>query len=177
MHAVPKPTNRWFLSEEEENELIDEEQNDDMMWDDEDERKVERSVILFNTWSEQGPRGVTEDYTKGAMPDGIELDDDSDVSYMEQQRAQRLEEWQEDYGEQYHKLWCRSRTRWEEVGVDDNDLPADAALRVSLMGKRTRRLFPYQHVQLFGPSTLRDALEEDSQPSQFHLVHKSKYCP
>jgi len=163
MHAVPKPTNRWFLSDEEESALVDE---DDDMWDDEEEQVVERSVILFNTWSKKGPRGVTEDYTKGAMPDGIEVDDD----YIEQQKEQRLKEWQEDYGDDCRDLWCYPQSDWKEVDIVDSDSPANTLLRVSLMGKRTRRLFPQRHVQLFGPSALQAALEEDSQPSCFRLV-------
>ena len=168
MHAVPKPTNRWFLSRQEEEQLTDDDDNESDMWDDEDEVEVERSVILFNTWSKRGPRGVTQDYTKGAMPDGIELDDVDD-NYMEQQKLQRIQEWQEDYGKGCCDLWCQPRAKWKEVNIVDNNSLPDVALRISLMGKKTRRLHPMPYVQLVGPSTLRKALEEESQPSQLQL--------
>jgi hypothetical protein len=175
MHAAPKPTNRWFLSQqEEEQQLRDDDADENDMWDDEDEVDVERSVILFNTWSNQGPRGVTQDYTKGTIPDGIELDDVDD-KYMEQQKLRRIQEWQEDYGKDCCDIWCQPRTKWMDVDiVDNNSLPADTTLRISLMGKKTRRLHPMQHVQLVGPSTLREVLGEESQPSQSLLKQEER---
>lgn len=174
MHAAPKPTHRWFFSKQEEKELADADEDDDEMWDDNEEQQVERSVILFNTWNKEGPRGVTEDYAKGAMPEGIELDTDDDDTYLEQQQMQRVEEWQEDYGKDCRDLWCQPRSDWKTVPIHENDSPADTHLTVSLMGKRIRRQFPRKHVQLSGPADLRAALEEDSQPSQFLLVQTER---
>jgi len=47
----------------------DEEYDDD---DDDEAAQVERSVLLFNTWSTQGPRGVLPDVL--TVPDGVEIE-------------------------------------------------------------------------------------------------------
>lgn len=170
MHAVPKPPTRWFFTDEEV-QLLDGDDDADEMWDDNEEYQVERSVILFNTWSMEGPRGVTEDYSKGTMPDGIELDeDDDDDDYMEQQKQQRVMEWQEDYGKDCRGLWCQPNSEWRQVPIEEDKSPADTAVRVSLMGKRIRRRHPQQHVQLLGPTSLRIALDEDGLPRRFQLI-------
>ena len=149
----------------------DEEDNDE---DGNDEDGNARSVILFNTWSRQGPRGVLPDYMTGTLPGGIEIDDDDNsVDYHEQQQAQRVAEWEADYGVNCEDLWCQDSTTWKRLFIGDykNVEPSQntTALRVSLMGNRKRRKHPDKYISLSGPPNLGAALEEASQPAAFQL--------
>ena len=81
MHAVPCPVNRWLMTEEEEwtlrcEEECDEDEDDyEGDYDDDEDDKdynndnkayqVERSVLLFNTWSDDGgpPHSVQTGYS------------------------------------------------------------------------------------------------------------------
>jgi hypothetical protein len=187
MHAVPKPATRWLArsktEDDDEPELQaadklqtkedDCEDDDD---DDDEEDYEERSVILFNTWSDQGPRGVAPDSATGMLPEGMELDDVDDHAYMEEQQARQVTEWEEDYGLNCEDLWCRPREEWQpasivekEEGRETNDV-VDA--RVPLMGSQQRRLSSRKYVSLKAPSGVQRGLEEVSQPMVFELEAK-----
>jgi len=154
IHGVPKPPTLWFQSRKEQEQQVtmdencikdcnnnDDDDNDDDHDDDDDDNDSStevRSVILFNAWLEEGPRGVTEDYiSKGDMPDGIQLvnnDNDNDntikhdeeekdigdtstakIQQQQQQQQQQVSEWEEDYGPNCCDLWCRPREMWQDV--------------------------------------------------------------
>jgi hypothetical protein len=208
MHAVPKPSTRWSLSPEEQAALIDQEESYDLEEDDDDddddddekididdgdEDRAERSVILFNIWFDQGPRGVTQDYTKGALPEGIIVEDDggNGGDYMAQEKARRFAEWEEDYGERCRDLWCRPRSEWQEVPITDTRGGTNAETEtettsvpvsnifVSLMGKKSRRLYPRKYVPLSAdaPDTLATALENEREPFHFTFPEKASSGP
>jgi hypothetical protein len=201
MHAVPKPNNRWLLSKTQEQELrIQEQEEEEDCDDDDDEDDVddededfeeeededyeeERIVILFNTWSEQGPQGVSQDYLTGILPDGMEIDDDDDDNNnTEQQQAQqRATDWNDAYGIDCKDLWCRPKSEWtqrsilqELEGTTAIDTPS-SEVRVSLMGKKERRLHPNKYAPpLAGPPTLLQGLEQETQPMAFQLKENTK---
>jgi hypothetical protein len=87
MHAVPKPPTKWSLTKSQQQDLDWEEENYNNNNDDDDaygdgseqSNNVVRSVILFNTWKDRGPRWVRKArYDKiVAMGDN---DDHSDVT-------------------------------------------------------------------------------------------------
>ena len=168
MHAVPKPADRFLLSEEQErivveNQVLEEEDVDEESGD------IDRSVILFNTWSREGPRGVAEDYSEPSLPQGIELDDSN--SFQEISRSQRVEVWEEDYAEKCSDLWCRPSSQWRPVDIiKDRCLEKDSAVRVPLMGWKVRRLYPKKKVHLQGSSALTTGLSEARQPRSFQLL-------
>ena len=122
MHGVPKPPNRWAMSKEEERKLREgeakcEHEDDEWMDDDEDEyveEEVERSVLLFNTWADDGPppMGVTDDYATGALPEGIELSEEDAASFLQSQESRLLKEWEEDYGPNGERVRCNPRHEW-----------------------------------------------------------------
>jgi len=191
MHAVPMPANRWFLTRDEERKLRSEEEeeeeeisNDDEEWlgdddlnfEDDDEEIVERSVLLFNTWhdEEPGPRGVGGDYLTGALPDGIEIDEDEVDSFVDTEDAQRLLEWEEEYGLNSEALQCNPRSEWKNTDIivhstskiDNND-----KVTPMLMGKQKRRVSFKKSVCLTGPSlALHGALEEEQDVWQFQMT-------
>ena len=186
MHAVPKPATLWFQSQEEQSETLakDEEEDDDD--DDDDDSMIERSVILFNVWLHEGPRGVTVDYvSKGGMPDGIQLvvgDDEKTLeaveddgnSFAKREKAQRIAQWEDEYGVDCEDLWCEPRTDWQESAILSHEEKANSnsmLLTVPLMGKQARRLYPAKHVKLSAPVDLQSALEDDSHPQHF-LLHE-----
>jgi hypothetical protein len=180
MHAIPRPCNRWLFNKEEERLLREAEEED--MYDDDDDDHCDgndRSVMLFNTWPRQGPRGVLPDYTTGTLPDGIEIDgDDNGNDYQEQQQAQRVTEWHADYGVDCKDIWCHDSENWKGVSIADhiNVEPTQetTALRVSLMGNRKRRLHPKTYISLTGPPTIAVALEAASQTAVFQLQEINK---
>ena len=155
---------------DEENEDYDDDDDDD------DETVEERSVILFNTWADQGPRGLTRDYMSGSLPDGIEVEDEEDLStsltWQEQQRA----EWEGDYGVNCESLWCNPMSQWEPVDFlvveeasSTSENAATIPVTVSLMGKKQRRLHPKTYIPLQAPLQLQAGLEHDKQPMVFKL--------
>jgi hypothetical protein len=185
MHAVPKPVHRWLLSDWEERELVSADEKEDFeAWtDDEDEdddeeeeeeEEIERSVILFNTWSDRPPQGVHRDYATEGLPEGIQIEeseeDDGDYeAYLASQKAERLKAWEEDYGHNAKDLHCNPREEWSEqsilripflsatatdtttVETDDNAKSTSSMARVPLMGVKQRRLHPKKNVRLQGP--------------------------
>ena len=186
MHGVPKPIDRWLLSDKEEQALRDadaeeefkshEEQEDDMQdWDDDNEddddedTMPERSVLLFNCWSKVGPRGVTHDRIGGEVPDGVEVDDAA-LNYMAQQEAEIRQEWVDEYGSNGEQLACHPKSRWilQHISEPQKEEEEEAAtIRVSLMGKKKRRLYPKKYVKLRGPvEALRKAVQQKSIPTR-----------
>jgi hypothetical protein len=196
MHAVPKPAHRWLLSLQEEKALrIQEDEEyfnvEDENTDDDDvlkEYAIERSVILFNCWSNDGPppRGVTQDYLSGALPDGVVVDDEfylcaqeSDQKPTEAQLAPLNELSCSD-----DVLRCSSRQVWRQATIAVPTLsvpgaayvdPSDHPVRVSLMGKIARRLHSKKVANLVtSGDRLRRAVDEESTPSYILLLHEDK---
>ena len=173
MHAVPKPANRFLLSDEEERVLREQDEED--IWSEDDDDDVERSVILFNTWSREGPKGVTEDYSEPFVPDGIMLDNSDDM-FKAPTREQRSADWEEDYGPCCQNLWCRPKTEWTSVKVaEKSEGPKpEVSVKIPLMGWKVRRIHPKKKVYLSGGSSLRSGLESAGQPMKFHLVQREE---
>ena len=182
MHGVPKPMDRWLLSDKEEQALRDEDaeeelksqeaQDDELQdWeDDDDETAPERSVLLFNCWSKLGPTGVTRDCIGGAFPDGVEIDDAA-LNYMAQQEAEIRLEWVDEFGSNGEELACHLKSGWISQQILEppkEDEEEAATIRVSLMGKKNRRLYPKKNVKLRGPvEAFRKAVQQESTPTRF----------
>ena len=160
----------------------DGEDEDDEEWRDEendyeyDEEEVERSVLLFNTWADDGPppMGVTGDYATGALPEGIELSKGDAAAFLQSQEARLLKEWQEDYGQNRERLRCNPRHEWSNVEIQ-SVAGSDSAchghvLNVSLMGNQKRRLHPEKYVALTGPiNSTEKAFDLSSEVSKVKL--------
>lgn len=189
MHAVPQPVNRWLLTDIEEdairekerfelsqNQNGEEEEDDDEEEydddddeeydDDDDEEIIERSVILFNTWGNSGPRGVQLDPVGGKIPDGIDIDEGV-TDYIASQRKLQFEDWKDDYGGVgFPTLHCQPREAWveEEICSSSSTEEEDNSPRVSLMGQKIRRLHGKKNVRFTVQGNLQQALNQDTQP-------------
>jgi len=189
MHSVPRPAHRCLLSEEEDRLLQEEEERDENdFFDDEDDyedenEEVERSVLLFNTWpdDEPGPTGVGGDYASGALPDGIELNEEDTLSFLQSEESWRLSQWEEEYGVNATKIHCNPQDQWKAIEVleeaiagDDEDFNTES-IRVRLMGDKKRRLFSQKFGHLLGSSKiLKKALTEERMPTLIQLKTKIK---
>ena len=193
MHSVPCPAHRWLLDEKEERLLRDEEKdcqeedgdNDDddnyeefFDDDEDDDEEIERAVLLFNTWpdTEPGPRGVSGDYVTGSLPEGIELSEEDSLSFFQSEEAQRLVEWEEEYGTDAEEIRCNPMDQWDGIKINsiscskDSNNEAPQEVRVGLMGRQNRRLHPNKSVKLFGPlEGMRQALADESLPTLIQL--------
>ncbi|KAL9184968.1 hypothetical protein ACHAXT_002745 [Thalassiosira profunda] len=158
-HAVPKPPDRYLLSEKELNAFLEKEceedcDDEDSYWDDgfdeyddedegaeeEEESAKRRSGLLFNTWPEgsNGPRGVNPDTVVREVPDGIVLDD-GDAIDDRSLEEERWRQWPEDYGEGFEQMRCNPFEEWFEMEIQR---PRDADCKdviVPLMGNPARR--------------------------------------
>jgi hypothetical protein len=194
LHAVPKPPTRWLLSakeeralrEEEEDELLndedDDDDDDDEDWDDdededdEEEDEIERSVLLFNTWSGESPLGVLPDSLTGAIPDGIEIDGADQQAYLDHQQAAQFDEWHDLYGPNAESLHCNPRDTWLEnqpslLSSEGSEDP----VRVGLMGKQKRRRRVKKNMLLKGSSEMfRSAVDQETQVSQLEFLSNDK---
>jgi len=184
MHGVPKPIDRWLLTDEDERALReseeeaaacesqeDEESSDDFDDDDDDgDCAVERSVLLFNCWSNQGPRGIARDAIGGTFPDGIEMDADA-MQYMTQQEERTIEEWTKEFGTHGQGVACRPISEWISQNIaEPSEEEVAAIIRLSLMGKKKRRLHPKKNVKLYGPiESFRKAVHQKSTSTRFQL--------
>ena len=185
MHAVPKPSTRWFGFNDDDENNIDSDYDDD---DDDDDNDVDtRSVILFNTWKDRGPRGVTEDSITGELPEGIEIDIDgsaidvdSNDNYQEQQIAQQIADWEEEYGRNCKDLWCNERTHWKDVSIRTVE-PVDencsgvcntySSIRIPLMGSKSRRIHSQKYqTNIQAPTNLKSLLEEEKYQPYISLL-------
>lgn len=148
-HAVPRPADRFLMSEQDlalflEREREEEEEDDDDYWDDdydndmEEENTSKRSVILFNTWPEgsNGPRGVLPDRIIDSIPDGISIGDEDNNSLEDEQ----WNRWEDTYGgEKFETINCNPSSEWslEEVTIVSGDIVRDVT--IPLMGNPSRR--------------------------------------
>ncbi|KAL7496543.1 hypothetical protein ACHAWT_005008 [Skeletonema menzelii] len=154
-HCVPKPPDRFLLSDDELTAFLEkdceedcEDDDDVYYWDDEDDDDLEkedlsqqRSVILFNTWpaGSYGPRGVLPDCVVEAVPDGIVLDDDNSASLDDERIAEQWKKWQDEYGPNSEKLHCNPAEDWNFCIVDNLDGDETSDVTIPLMGNPTRR--------------------------------------
>jgi hypothetical protein len=168
MHAVPKPPHRWFLSKEDEVAMRELQQKEECS--DSDKHGMERSVILFNCWSNTSPppRGLLQEKTIRGVPSGIVIDGDDDIhasntssddvpSFSLAQIAPVLDTW--------HSTPISTRTA-EELLTTNHD-----ELRIRLMGNRMRRQHEDAVVTFHtrGGRALWNALHEPHQPSHVRL--------
>ena len=156
-HAVPKPPHRYVMSSKELNNYLEEEEGDcdenenDDYWEgeiddfEEEETDAEnlRSVLLFNTWQNSGPRGVLEDkfeVDEDDIPDDIELYSPSYYEHQTQMEYQRNRDFQEKYGDDFERVECNKFEHWEHVSIDvvDNE-DSGNIVTVPLMGNPSRR--------------------------------------
>lgn len=174
MHAVPNPPNRWLLSLQEETALREDEASCVGDEDEDDDDKIERSVLLFNTWpdGEPRPRGVTGDIATGALPEGIELSEEDAAAFLKSQEELVWNEWEEDYGKNGQDIRCNASSEWEPIVIEEiSTEAATGSVTVSLMGRENRRLYPKQSAEMEGPrSGIERALVEDSRVSRALLT-------
>jgi hypothetical protein len=175
MHSVPYPPDRWMQTVEQELHQQKQEQEEDMEedseslddWDDDDdeengkdEDECVRSVLLFNTWSdEDGPGPLAS------------------ASHLQTTRPStaQLTDWEEDYGVHAELIRCNPSSVWCKRPVEETTKAISSAqsqqLRVGLMGEQNRRLYPDNFALLDGPSVheMRAALYEESKVTKFRL--------
>jgi hypothetical protein len=180
MHAVPCPIDRWLMTEEEEAKLREEEQggddddDDDKVLDDFDEEEeegdgeedeIERSVLLFNTWLDDGPPPL------GAMERTY-----YDTIGGARGAEELAREWEEDYGVNAELIRCIPPSDWRvkfltKGAALNEEESKQKQIRVNLMGDQNRRVNPDKNARLIGPFLeIRDALEQENEATWFRLV-------
>lgn len=189
-HAVPKPPHRYVMGKKELNAYLEEveECDDDEYWDDEyddyEQEEIDlenlRSVLLFNTWPKgsSGPRGVLPDtfvVDEDELPEDIELYSSAYDEYQSQMEKNRLQSWQEKYGNDFEQLWCSDIDDWKRVQIDQirsTSIEGDR-LTVPLMGNPSRRGCEIVQDVLNSPSSDMDTLFYDyERVSLTELEHK-----
>jgi hypothetical protein len=188
MHAVPCPVDRWLLTDDEENALRCEEEydNEDADYDDEydtyeeafydadadfeeEEEEVERSVLLFNTWSDDS-----------APPQDVQTGFAAALSISEsgpEAEEHLIEEWETEYGADAEWIRCSPVSEWSRATIEDKystslELqketnavgdPKVQLARVNLMGEQNRRLYPERNAILIVPDkqVLKVALNQE----------------
>jgi len=177
-HSVPKPPNRYLLSEKELSEFVKDEDedcelgeyyddNDEYLYDDvhdDDDRSAhpqQRSVLLFNTWPEgsSGPKNVLPDCIVDAVPDGIVIDDDGST-VKDSTETQQWNEWKENFGDVFEKLSCEPFESWHIVDIDDLDGNSNSGsygdVTIPLMGNPSRRGCNENEAIALGPTVEMD---------------------
>eukprot|EP00978_Attheya_sp_CCMP212_P041270 scaffold234566_cov53-Attheya_sp.AAC.1 len=171
MHAVPCPPHRWLLTEHDEQllRIMEEEEDDDCNDDDDDdcddddadgdeeeeEEEMERSVLLFNTWSNDAGPGISRkksgDTPKG-HGEGSAVEDELEVEHVEHIRCNPISRWR-------HQTVNVPQSTTETASSERHQ----QVVRVSLMGEQNRRGVPESTVRLTTNSNhfLRAALEEE----------------
>lgn len=183
MHAVPKPFDRWLLDKDEfMKRQLDEKQedlyDDDDEWEDEDsDDRIERSVLLFNTWydDEPGPKAVNGDYLAGALPEGIELNEGDARDYLQSEQSRLKKEWQDAYGPEFDRIRCQPKSKWLsnefEKTLQDHET---FTMKISLMGDKNRHSRSKNVVHLACDfEMVKEALSRSNAPSEFHLTISS----
>lgn len=175
MHAVPKPYHRWLSNAK--NSYFDHHDDDEEEEDCSEDEEVERSVLLFNTWSnnETGPIGVTGDIAAGALPDGIEISEEDQEELYALQEAEVFAEWEEEYGNNGESIRCNPFSEWSVININHDNTFVDSnengRIKVPLMGMEERRLHPDQEIILNGPiDEIESALERNSTVSALILT-------
>jgi hypothetical protein len=166
MHAVPKPVDRWLLSDVDE-KLLREKENDEAQRftdnkksKDSIDHKDLRHVLLFNTW-DYGPAYVDED--PAFSGDGNDL----------------ISQWQSKYGKCAEKIVCNDLSNWSEAMITDAEIDDDYineydTIRINLMGSKKRRchLKPYTKLSGVSIDTIRAAITEPERPSRVLLQNE-----
>lgn len=172
MHAVPKPSNRWLYPVETQQEFDDIDE-----FDDEQEAEADRSVVLFNVWKPLGPMDVCaidKDYYydhHSTLPSGIVLDEENGKlnenveereKYPGDLECQQRQDWKKAYGQNFDLLQCKPKSKWNKVPIlahdeqissstmDSSKNVGNSDIRIALMGKQSRRLYPKKYVHLQG---------------------------
>jgi hypothetical protein len=181
MHAVPKPPHRWFMSQEEEALLRQQQQAEENV--DSDVDRMDRSVILFNCWSNESPppKGIDRDYVSGGLPDGIVVDDDDDEDNGDGHCGSLniqlgTEQSTTLYSPIYDVLdawYPTALATWSESTVQSVAQCYDEVqreLRIRLLGKKYRRQYSKAVAKIVvNDNTLRRALYETIAPSYIQL--------
>ena len=114
--------------------------------DDDEEEDIERSVLLFNTWPDDGPAPL------GAKNVGC-----SDSLGGARDEEHLVREWEEDYGVDAELIRCNPTADWYEKLLTEGATPEEKEssqekqIRVNLMGDQNRRVFPNSTAMLCGP--------------------------
>jgi hypothetical protein len=191
MHTVPCPVDRWLLTDEEEYILRyeeDHEDDDDEDYEDEDDdeaeeeedeeddEEVERSVLLFNVWSSEGP-----------PPRHVKTGFATAVSDNEEGEKGLVEEWEEDYGVDAAWIRCNPASEWRRTNIqrEGTELPQEVnedevvtnvgqLARVHLMGEQNRRLHDEKMVLFDVPDrqVLQDALHQELKVTHLRLMEE-----
>lgn len=170
MHAVPKPVDRWLLSDVDEFVLREKENDAARRCD--DSRQLgdfidddnHRHVLLFNTW-DYGPAYVDEDPV---------------FSISRGRDSSLISRWQRKYGKLSEKIICNQFGNWREAAISDiteidyDNMHDTVTMRVNLMGNKKRRCYPKPYSKLSGSSmeTMRTAMTELEKPSRLLLNEK-----
>jgi hypothetical protein len=133
LHAVPRPTDIWFLPFVQGGP------------DFAPEETYGRSVILFNTWSQEPPMDV----------------------------PLNVESCEAECVDKYSAIFCYNRSEWQAqriVEIDDkNERGKRRSAKIWLLGNERRRDFTMRTVNLEAPGPAKDALYETSTPRKATL--------
>jgi hypothetical protein len=190
-HSVPCPNDRWLLDDEEQLQLqmmenLEQEDDDDdelYVYDDDDdddddddgieEEEIERSVLLFNTWPNDGP------VPRDAYQNGSYWSTQGAMS--EDEVAAVVEEWERDFWVNAKLIRCNSACDWRNQSIIANNGDKEDSqkqsqrqqqIRVGLMGEENRRVYPEKTALLNLPGDVhefRGALEQETVVSHFRL--------
>ena len=204
MHAVPRPFDRYLLSDKEEKILRAEEEDEfyddddfsdddeieddyDQCLDDDDDDDELRSVLLFNTWSDgPPPRFVDADFASGAMPLGIEIDTTDETRDIVNSSDDNIAGGGENGGDCNTSMLCNSIHEWKRVAImtssdgaswdGDNDCTG-TPVNVNLMGNEQRRCYPKRRAPLrlhLPAQAFKDAVSDARQPTLFVLSNDKR---
>jgi hypothetical protein len=175
MHAVPKPPHKWILSPTEEANIRKQQQEDEEEYHDfNNHQHMERSVILFNCWSNDNPPPFglkTLNAVTSKIPDGIIIDDDTDVDLDNTISSQVTTVTKEM--DTMNNNWYQTklhRINFTSVGEDDSQ----GTIRVRLMGNKYRHLHNKAVVQLtVNEDSFLQSLHDTKTPTymQLHQVN------
>lgn len=161
LHAVPKPHNRWLMTEEEDKEWKLKERLDEYADDWAEDGEIERSVLLFNTWDDKGPLDVIPD-SFASIPDGIEIEGTDLQAFLTEEKAMRVSQWQDDFGGiAFKDILCNQKSEWVACDITEQNECTTSQVRICLMGKENRRLNANHQVSMHGSGILA-ALEQDN---------------
>ena len=202
MHAVPKPSNRWFTSiknvESEVHQEHDNDDDDDDNCNDSNTSTELRSVLLFNCWSNDMPPPLglkmfnsLDNTRQSDVPDGIVIDDDDDDDDDDSVPVHGTINdsvrdiiapipW-DDNDQSTFTISNRWKTTlimtMDQSEVSEDVTPANTTLLVGLMGKKYRRQYNKAVAKLDihpnDETALLEAFNEPLRPTLIQLLQSN----
>lgn len=166
LHAVPRPADLWFLS------FVRgaSEYSPEETWG--------RSVILFNTWTEQPPKDVPICEVSDDRDRDHDHGDMEEDSQMNEGVVNKRDAWDEVFQLNPSHTSTRTRTCTSEGepqvcddadDATDQDAAAMSKVKIWLLGNERRRDYQMRTVQMKAQSSVKDAFLESKRVSRVLL--------